>query len=269
MSRSIALKVIIFAACLLFSLSSCRKAPPDAMVEPVEEEAPTTVTKESKDLGTANVHDSTQPSRSAPDERTDLNQETVKSDAADTTKTRAASQGQDAAKQGPPAKAKEATAEDTERGVAWSVPKRWPLVSEEDEFRVRTWRLPAVSMAGAGECALYRFAGGGDPQENLKRWMGEFRGPDGEVESVEAAQAQRTIQGVPAWLVRAEGQYVSQTPGVEDSKKTFDDYALFGAVVMAEGDPVFAKCVGPIEVIAQEADAILAWIDSLIVAPNE
>lgn len=170
--------------------------------------------------------------------------------------------------QGPPAAAKDITTEDTARGVAWSVPQRWPLVSEEDEFRIRTWRLPAVSMAGAGECALYRFAGGGDPQENLKRWMGEFRGPDGEVESVEAAQAQRTIQGVPAWLVRAEGQYVSQTPGVEDSKKTFDDYALFGAVLMAEGDPVFAKCVGPIEVIAQEADAILAWMDSMIVAPN-
>src|SRR5699024_9346379 len=129
------------------------------------------------------------------------------------------------------APADEKLTQGTARGVAWSVSERWPVAGEEDEFRVRTWRLPAVSMAGAGECALYRFEGGGDPQENLQRWMGEFRGEDGEVDSVEAAQAERTIQGAPAWLVRAEGQYISQTPGVEGSEETFDDYALFGAVI--------------------------------------
>lgn len=219
-----------------------------------------------KERPQAGAHDSAQPTKPSSPEAAAHG--TAQDGAAAPAKVQDSSQDDATTAQGPPARAKDATTEDTARGVAWSVPKRWPLVSEEDEFRVRTWRLPAVSMAGAGECALYRFAGGGDPQENLKRWMGEFRGPDGEVDSVEAAQAQRTIQGVPAWLVRAEGQYVSQTPGDEDSKKTFDDYALFGAVLMAEGDPVFAKCVGPMEVIAQEADAILAWMDSIIVAPN-
>lgn len=154
------------------------------------------------------------------------------------------------------------------RGIEWAVPQRWPLVGEEDEFRVRTWRLPAMTMAGAGECVLYRFPGGGDPQANLQRWMGQFRGPDGTVESVHAEQAQRVIQGLPAWLVRAQGTYVSQGQSMEGPEEEFENYALFGAVVIPEGDPAFVKCTGPVAVIAHEADAIFGLIDSLLVEAN-
>ena len=172
------------------------------------------------------------------------------------------------ASQGPPASADEPTTHGEARGVQWAVPTRWPLAGEEDEFRVRTWRLPALSMAGAGECVLYRFPGGGDLQANLKRWMGQFRGLDGTVESVVAEQAQRVIQGLPAWLVRAQGTYVSQGQKMDGPAEEFENYALFGAVVVAEGDPAFVKCTGPMAVIAYEADAILALIDSLLVTPN-
>lgn len=244
--------ILTMGACVM--VVGCRKAPPDAMHGGETQEK-----LQVGDIGERAAHDEgservQKDVQEMPDDG--LHNHAAKQDVADENDAPAA----------PPSD--EAKTQDTARGVAWSVPERWPLVSEESEFRVRTWRLPAVSMAGAGECALYRFTGGGDPQENLQRWMGEFRGADGSVESVEAAQAERTIQGAPAWLVRAEGQYVSQTPGVEDSEKTFDDYALFGAVIVAEGDPVFAKCVGPVEVIGYEANSILGWMDSMKVSEN-
>lgn len=156
------------------------------------------------------------------------------------------------------------------RGVQWAVTDRWPVASEEDDFRVRTWRLPARSMAGAGECALYRFPGGGDPQDNLRRWMGQFRGEDGSVESVEADQAQRTVNGVMTWLVRARGTFINQDParGPSAPEERFENYGLFGAVLVAGGDPVFVKCVGPFDLISAETNTILALIDSLLITPN-
>lgn len=169
---------------------------------------------------------------------------------------------------GAPPVANEETKAGTGRGIQWAAPVRWPEVGDEDDFRVRTWRLPAISMAGAGECVLYRFPGGGDPQDNLRRWMGQFRGPDGSVESVQAEQAQRVIHGLPAWLVRAQGTYITQGPTMEGPEESFANYGLFGAVVIAEGDPVFTKCVGPFQLIAQESDAILAWVDSLLIQGN-
>lgn len=243
--------------CLLILTLGCRKNPPDALERSGDEEALAPAAPQAHEEGSVfeNSAREAQPDgmpRDALHGAAAQDDDNVDQEAqAERTAASAAS---------------EEKVQETSRAIAWSVPKRWPIAGEESEFRVRTWRLPAVSMAGAGECALYRFPGGGDPQENLQRWMGEFRGKDGTVESVEAAQAERTIQGAPAWLVRAEGQYISQTPGDEGSKQTFDNYALFGAVIVAEGDPVFAKCVGPIEVIGQEANSILAWMDSLKVS---
>lgn len=246
-----------FVLCALLTLIGCRKAPPDAMGTSEDAEAREVTPAPAAPHGAEEAPDAEAPQSSSSAEADDAQAEDK--EGADAPAEEAAIK---------PAPADEDLTQQSGRGVAWSVAKRWPVVGEEDEFRVRTWRLPAVSMSGAGECALYRFEGGGDPQENLQRWMGEFRGPDGEVDSVDAAQAERTIQGAPAWLVRAEGQYVSQTPGVEGSEETFDDYALFGAVIIGEGDPVFAKCVGPVEVIAYEANTILAWMDSMKISPN-
>lgn len=249
MGRYVEVLWTIFWLAAVVGLTGCRTSPPDAMHKG-------DVERSESIAGEARAHVSTK-------EGGDV---AMPQDALHVSAAEGSADGPSSAQPMPSAASDEEKIQDTARGVAWSVPKRWPLMGEESEFRVRTWRLPAVSMAGAGECALYRFVGGGDPQENLQRWMGEFRGPDGSVESVEAAQAERTIQGAPAWLVRAEGQYVSQTPGVEDSKQTYDNYALFGAVIVAEGDPVFAKCVGPIEVIGQEANSILSWMDSMKIA---
>lgn len=154
------------------------------------------------------------------------------------------------------------------RGVSWKVPTRWPQTGETSEFRVQTYRLPAVSMDGAGECVLYRFPGGGDVQANLHRWMGQFRGPDGTPESVEALQAERVVGGHPAWLIRATGTYVSQGPTMEGPEVSYPNYALLGAVVVPPGDPVFVKCTGPEVVIAKEAAAIVRFVDSLVVGAD-
>lgn len=162
--------------------------------------------------------------------------------------------------------AEEALTAGTERGVRWSAPSRWPTTGENSEFRAQTFRLPAVSMDGAGECVVYRFPGGGDVQANLHRWIGQFRGADGTSDSVDAMQAERVVNGLPAWLVRATGTYVSQGPTLQGPEERFEGWALFGAVVVSAVDPVFVKCTGPELVIAREAAAILRFVDSIEVS---
>lgn len=160
------------------------------------------------------------------------------------------------------------TVKGSDRGVSWEVLERWPVAGEANDFRVRTWRLPAISMDGAGECVLYRFPGGGDAQANLHRWLGQFRGPDGTAGSVEADQAERKVNGLPSWLVRARGTYVSTGPSMDGPEQRFENYGMIGAVVMAPGDPAFVKCTGPFPLIDKESGAIVDLIDSLNVEAN-
>lgn len=245
------LQCALVALLTLVALLGCRAEPPDTLAGAPVANSP------AQNAPAPVAHPSSEPSTAAPH---DADHAHVHDDVS-------ALPSASPTAQGPAALADEPTVAGEARGIQWAVPRRWPLVGEENEFRVRTWRLPALSMAGAGECVLFRFPGGGDPQDNLRRWMGQFRGPDGTVESVAADQAQRVIHGLPAWLVRAQGTYVSQGQTMEGPEQEFPDYGLFGAVIIAEGDPAFVKCTGPLPVIAHEANAILALIDSLLVAP--
>lgn len=152
------------------------------------------------------------------------------------------------------------------QGVTWQVPASWPLAGGQTEFRVATYTLPARSIAGAGECVVYRFPGGGDPQANVQRWLAQFATAEGERGATEAQQAERQIEGVNAWLVRTTGTYITQDPPMRGPEVEREDYALFGAVLVGPGDPVFVKCTGPEELLAQESPAMLAFVDSMRIA---
>lgn len=149
------------------------------------------------------------------------------------------------------------------QGVTWQAPTSWPVAGGQTEFRVATYTLPARSIAGAGECVIYRFPGGGDPQANVQRWLAQFANEEGERGATEAQQAERQIEGVNAWLVRTTGTYITQDPPMRGPEVELEDYALFGAVLVGPGDPVFVKCTGPEGLLAQEAPAMLAFVDSM------
>ena len=147
-------------------------------------------------------------------------------------------------------------------GVRWLEISLWRTVQSPSTMRLATQRLgPEPSPFDSGECVLYRFPGGGDPQSNIQRWIGQFSGPDGGMPLAE--QAERAIGGHPAWWVRASGTWTTQDPPMSGPERQVADHAMIGAVIIGPGDPVFVRCTGPVERLAQQDSLIRQFFESI------
>jgi hypothetical protein len=129
-------------------------------------------------------------------------------------------------------------------------------------MRLANWRLPAGQAEEQGVCAVFQFPGGGDPEANIRRWLGQFTNEAGEPARESAERAELIIDSVPTYLVRTHGTF-SQTmrPMGGGQQEPKENYGLFG-VVFALNTPIFVKCTGPKEVIDAEEAAITSFIRS-------
>lgn len=144
----------------------------------------------------------------------------------------------------------------------WTVPEHWERYPLASQMRLDNWHLPAVSADGdQGECAVFQFAGGGDAEANIRRWLAQFKNAEGAPNEENARRAELIVDSVPTFLVRSSGTYETQMPPMTGETVRFDNYGLFG-VVFATATPVFVKCTGPEAVIETEADAIAAFVRS-------
>jgi hypothetical protein len=126
--------------------------------------------------------------------------------------------------------------------IAWTVPTAWTEQTPSSTMRVAQWGIPGAG--GAGECAIFLFAGGGAVDANLDRWVGQFAQPDGSSSDDHDERAVLTVNGLNVHTIRLTGIFrggamMGGAPG------DLPDYALFGAVVDRPGTPVFLKCTGP------------------------
>lgn len=150
----------------------------------------------------------------------------------------------------------------TNMPAQWTVPDHWEEYELASQMRLGNWHLPAISDDGEkGECAVFQFAGGGDAEANIRRWLAQFKNAAGEPAQENARRAELIVDSVPTFLVRSAGTYETQMPPMTGETVSFENYGLFG-VVFATATPVFVKCTGPEAVINAESDAIAAFVRS-------
>jgi len=157
----------------------------------------------------------------------------------------------------PPSSVSEQTPELAQ--VRWSV--REPL----------QWRQPTRPMrngeyvVGAGDAeavlTVFHFPGmGGAVEDNVQRWVGQFRGADGAPVSMDdARQQQRTINGLEVTSVDVSGTFASSMGGGGPQ----EGYRLLGAIVTGPRGPIFFKLLGPAATVASAEDAFDALLESL------
>lgn len=144
-------------------------------------------------------------------------------------------------------------------GLAWVAPSHWQSQPPSSNMRLAQWSLPGEPPA---ECAVFNFAGGGDAQDNVQRWIRQFE-PTAGVAADEAEQAQITANGLTITLVRAGGTYLAQGPTMTGPVERRPDHRLFGAITTIGEQMYFMKCIGAgVTMLAQET-GIVTLVQSL------
>lgn len=155
-----------------------------------------------------------------------------------------------------------AMADQARSGLQYESPAHWEQGQPSSSMRVAQWTLPGHSEAAPAECVIFHFPGGGDPDGNVSRWLGQFRQDDGGDTAANALRAERQVNGLEVTLLKAAGTFLDQNPPMTGPIHERPDYGLFGAVISTSRDPYFLKCTGPEQLIDSEEPAIIGLIDS-------
>lgn len=141
-------------------------------------------------------------------------------------------------------------------GMRWTAPAAFTYRAP-----TRPMRNAEYVVAGEGGEAVmtvFHFPGmGGDVQDNVRRWVGQFR--NGEGEPAEGDVSRREVGGLEVHVVDVAGTY---SAGMMGGGAPQAGQRLLGAIVVAPEGPVFFKLVGPDATVAAARDAFDAFVAS-------
>ena len=111
---------------------------------------------------------------------------------------------------------------------------------------------------------------GGSIEDNIERWYGQFRQPDGGDTADQAKMEQKTVAGQEVTRVDVSGTYLDKPGGPFAGGKTIEreNYRMLAAIVETtqkgkKTGNYFIKLVGPRKTIEENEEAFDAMIDSL------
>lgn len=141
----------------------------------------------------------------------------------------------------------------TIRGV---VPGRWVSQEPGSEFRLAQYQVPTASGDQAASLFIvFHFGGGqgGGVEDNMRRWIGMLRQPDG---SDSAAVAKRSVQsrgGLKISALDVSGTYMERPFPASPQATPRPGYRMLAAVVEIAGEnpegPYFLRLVGPAKTV--------------------
>ena len=151
-------------------------------------------------------------------------------------------------------------------GFGWAAPATWAEVPPASQMRLVQWQVGAENTAGAAECSILRFRGGGTTQENLARWASQYNQPDGG-SSLEAAMIESSVVNeLAVTTFEVSGTMLSRGMSMAGPTTEVADSAMHSAVVETPEGPYFLKCTGPQATIAAGRASISELIQSFHVA---
>lgn len=148
-------------------------------------------------------------------------------------------------------------------GVKWTPPARWKI-KPGDGMRLVTYLVPAAGGDSDGaECPVFFFGqgDGGGVQQNLDRWIGQLKQPDGSPSARAAQQKTETINGFKVSTVDLTGTFSGGGMTAGSGEKT--SYRLLGAIVEGPQSAIFFKLIGPAKTVAAAQNEFQALLKSL------
>jgi hypothetical protein len=137
------------------------------------------------------------------------------------------------------------------RLLHYSAPDGWVAENPSSRMRRAQFRWPGVEGAADAECAVYVFPGtGGTVQDNLSRWYGQFKQPQGVSTNEIADVEKKIVNDLPVTIVYVTGTYLKSMAQMSSGPaEEVPNSAMLAAIIETPDDPWFFKAVGPIQTV--------------------
>lgn len=145
---------------------------------------------------------------------------------------------------------------------SFAVPANWQEQPSTSSMRAAEFQL--ASDTGKAEVIIYYFgeSGAGTVQDNVDRWVNQFKQEDGKASREVAKMEQTKFAGQDANLVSVSGHYVAPAmPGGDPVDKP--DQSLLAAIVASPRGPYYFRLVGDRSVVAANTPAFRQMLASL------
>jgi hypothetical protein len=161
---------------------------------------------------------------------------------------------------GPPAPVSEADS------LRFTVPEGWIPEAPASSSRHAQYKLPRVSgdPEDAEMVVFYFQGGGGTPQANVERWIGQFQNPDGSSAGNNAQVGHRSIHGIPVTTLDVRGTYNNPTMmSMQAQARPREHFRMLAAIAETANGPWFFKLTGPQKTVAKWQPSFERFMDSL------
>jgi hypothetical protein len=150
-------------------------------------------------------------------------------------------------------------------GLTFTPPSGWMAESPSSSNRKAQFKLPrAEGDSEDAELAVHHFpSGGGAPQANIDRWIGQFTKPDGSSAADMAKVTHRNIDGIPVTIVDASGSYSNAMMSMQQSDGPKANYRMLGAIAETKSGPWFIKLTGPAKTVSKWAPSYETFLNSI------
>lgn len=143
-------------------------------------------------------------------------------------------------------------------------PDAWESVEPASMILEGELAVDPPEGAEAAPGRLTMMAAGGSVNQNVQRWIAQFRDTEGGADSSAADVSELTVSGVeqPVTFIDVSGTYLEGPP--RGPKTPRDGYRLLGAIVpLSEGRAYFFKLVGPSATIDPAAEPFRRMVESV------
>ncbi|MGD9898792.1 MAG: hypothetical protein AB7T22_06650 [Calditrichaceae bacterium] len=136
--------------------------------------------------------------------------------------------------------------------VIYTAPNGWVAQTPGSSFRKAEYALPGMDGKDAADLGVFFFPGtGGSVQDNLERWYGQIKQPDGSSTSAKAEIKKISVGSLPVTMVYVTGTYMKSSSGMMMGGPVDElpGYAMLAAIVETANGPWFFKITGPQETV--------------------
>jgi len=149
-------------------------------------------------------------------------------------------------------------------GLQSRAPATWAEERPTSDTRVAQFRLePVNDDKDKAEVVVFYFKGqGGSANDNVKRWKGMFRPPEGKKIDDVARVDKLKVGKVPVTYVDISGTYLSRLRPFDPNSeiRPFPNHRMIGVVFESEKGPYFIRLLGPENTVENYKKGFDDWL---------
>ncbi len=150
--------------------------------------------------------------------------------------------------------------------IAFVPPAQWKF--ERPSSQMRRAQLKAPGADGDAELVVYFFGGGGagSAQDNIDRWVGQFRNKDGSP-IADVKPTEQKVGDFKVTRVEVAGQYSGGMDPRGQQQPGKSNQRLIATIVETPTGPYYFKFVGPNASVAENREAFDQLVASIEASP--